>query len=49
MPIMDLTFMIILLFHSGFSRKKDVYYHWENKYWDFSDIEKLTGINEYVN
>ena len=32
-----------------FKKRKDVYYRWENKYWDYSDIEKLTGINEYVN
>ena len=32
-----------------FKKRKDVYYHWENKYWDYSDIEKLTGIKEYIN
>ena len=30
-----------------FKKRKDVYYHWENKYWSYSDIEKLTGIKEY--
>lgn len=32
-----------------FKKRKDIYYHWENKYWSFSDIEEITGINEYVN
>ena len=32
-----------------FKKRKDVYYHWQNKYWSYSDIEKLTGINEYIN
>jgi len=32
-----------------FKKRKDVYFHWENKYWRFSDIEKLTGISEYTN
>ncbi|WP_458455554.1 hypothetical protein [Methanobrevibacter sp.] len=32
-----------------FKKRKDMCYHWENKYWNFSDIEKLTGIEEYIN
>ena len=32
-----------------FKKRKDVYFHWENKYWSFSDIEKLTGIKDYEN
>ena len=32
-----------------FKKRKDVHFHWENKYWNFSDIEKLTGISEYLN
>lgn len=32
-----------------FKKRKDVYYHWENKYWNYSKIEKLTGISEYEN
>lgn len=32
-----------------FKKRKDVYYHWENNHWNYSDIEKLTGINEYIN
>ena len=32
-----------------FKKRKDVYFHWENKYWSVSDIVKLTGIEEYEN
>lgn len=32
-----------------FKKRKDIYYHWDNKYWDFEEISKLTGINEYEN
>ena len=32
-----------------FKKRKDIYFHWENKYWDFEKISKLTGINEYEN
>ena len=32
-----------------FKKRKDVYFHWENMYWSFSDIEKLTGIKDYEN
>ena len=32
-----------------FKKRKDIFYHWENKYWSFDDIERLTGIKEYVN
>lgn len=32
-----------------FKKRKDIYFHWENKYWDFEKISDLTGINEYVN
>ena len=32
-----------------FKKRKDAYYHWENKYWNYSEIEKLTGISEYEN
>ena len=32
-----------------FKKRKDAYYHWENKYWKYSDIEKLTQIHEYDN
>ncbi len=32
-----------------FKKRKDVYFHWENKYWDFNRITNLTCINEYDN
>ena len=32
-----------------FKKRKDAYYHWENKYWKYFDIEKLTQIHEYDN
>ncbi|OQA27222.1 MAG: Zeta toxin [Firmicutes bacterium ADurb.Bin354] len=32
-----------------FKKRKDVYFHWVNKYWDFEKISDLTGINEYEN
>ena len=32
-----------------FKKRKEIYFHWENKYWKYSDIEKLTGIKEYHN
>ena len=30
-----------------FKKRKDICYRWNNQYWDFSQIEKLTGIKEY--
>lgn len=32
-----------------FKKRKDVYYHWENRYWNYLAIEELTGINKYEN
>lgn len=32
-----------------FKKRKDVYYHWQNKYWNYSDIQNLTQISNYVN
>lgn len=32
-----------------FKKRKDIYFHWENKYWDFDKISNLTNINEYEN
>lgn len=32
-----------------FKKRKTKYFHWFNKYWNYSDIEKLTGISEYEN
>lgn len=31
-----------------FKKRKDVFYRWSNEYWSDVDIEKLTGISEYV-
>lgn len=28
-----------------FKKRKDQFFRWENAYWKFSDIEKLTGIS----
>lgn len=32
-----------------FKKRKDVYYHWENEHWNYSDIKKLTNISKYEN
>ena len=32
-----------------FKKRKDICFHWENKYWEFEKISDLTGINEYEN
>ena len=32
-----------------FKKRKDVYFHWENKYWDYEKISDLTGIKKYEN
>lgn len=32
-----------------FKKRKDKYYHWENQYWSNDDIERLSGIVDYVN
>ena len=32
-----------------FKKRKDVYFHWENKYWGYQKISDLTGIIEYRN
>ena len=32
-----------------FKKRKDMYYHWDNKYWDYSRISEVTGIHEYAN
>ena len=31
-----------------FKKRKDVYYRWENRYWDGDAIAELTGIDTYV-
>lgn len=32
-----------------FKKRKDVYYRWCNEYWNKVDIEKLSGICDYIN
>ena len=32
-----------------FKKRKDIYYHWDNKYWSFEKITELTGIKDYEN
>ena len=32
-----------------FKKRKDIYYHWQNEVWNYADIEKITGIKEYMN
>ena len=32
-----------------FKKRKDFYFHWENKYWNYEKISDLTGIYEYEN
>ena len=32
-----------------FKKRKDVYYHWQNEFWDYQSIKKLTGISTYAN
>lgn len=32
-----------------FKKRKDICFHWDNAYWSFAEIEKLTGIKIYSN
>ena len=32
-----------------FKKRKDVYYHWQNEFWDYPKIESLTQITNYIN
>lgn len=32
-----------------FKKRKEKYYRWKNQYWSNDDIERLSGITEYVN
>ena len=32
-----------------FKKRKTKYFHWQNEYWNYSEIERLTGITEYKN
>ena len=31
-----------------FKKRKDTFYRWENEFWHNSDIEELTGIDNYI-
>ena len=32
-----------------FKKRKDIYYHWENEFWNYEKIQQLTGISDYTN
>ena len=32
-----------------FKKRKDIYYHWENEFWNNEKIQQLTGISDYTN
>ncbi len=32
-----------------FKKRKDIYFHWSNEFWNREDIEALTGVSEYIN
>ena len=32
-----------------FKKRKDIYFHWYNDFWNYEDIERLSGIEEYSN
>ena len=32
-----------------FKKRKDVYYHWNNEFWNYEKIQLLTGISDYSN
>ncbi len=32
-----------------FKKRKDVFYHWENDFWNYESINELTGVREYSN
>ncbi len=32
-----------------FKKRKNIYYHWDNKYWSYERITELTGIENYEN
>ncbi len=32
-----------------FKKRKNIYYRWNNQYWSNDDIERLSGIIEYIN
>ncbi len=32
-----------------FKKRKEIYYHWENEFWNYEKIQQLTGISDYTN
>lgn len=32
-----------------FKKRKDIYFHWENSFWNKEDIKNLTGVSDYEN
>ena len=32
-----------------FKKRKDIYYHWENEFWNYEKIQQLTGKSDYTN
>ena len=32
-----------------FKKRKDIYYHWENEFWNYEKIQQLTEISDYTN
>lgn len=32
-----------------FKKRKDIYYHWANEFWNNDKIQQLTGISDYTN
>ena len=32
-----------------FKKLKEVFYHWDNEYWNFEKISTLCGIDEFAN
>ena len=32
-----------------FKKRKDIYYHWTNEFWNYEKIQQLTGISDYTN
>ena len=31
-----------------FKKRKDIFYRWSNKYWSNGDIERLTGVTDFL-
>ncbi len=32
-----------------FKKRKNIYYRWNNQYWSNDEIERLSGVAEYIN